>query len=293
VPVEIVVRDDASGDDTVAAVLAAVQARFPSSRAIRVVVVRGEHNLGLGLNFSLALRHTRARWVFNFDADDVSSPERVAATLGAASLVPDAAIAFVGCVNAEMLDELPSFTSLEAGDLGPGRDQPWKCIWAGMAIVRDLIERFGPLGPAVLAHDGYLRARALAVGDEVILDRRLVKRRVHDRNVSRVLLDAADPERLQRSVADHWSLVEDIAALVRNQAICSRTSEPRYRALIDGVIGRWYSLAERGAHSPSRRQRRAVRSLWRRSGRGLGWLRTELGGHLRRRGLLRAPHNDQ
>ena len=125
VPVEIVVRDDASRDGTVAAVVAAIEAGFGNSLATRVTVVRGEQNLGLGLNFRLALRYTRSRWVFNFDADDVSSPERVAATLGAVASVPDAAIAFVGCVNAEILDQLPSFASLEAGDLGPGRDQPW------------------------------------------------------------------------------------------------------------------------------------------------------------------------
>lgn len=286
VPVEIVVRDDASGDDTVAAVLAAVEAGFPGSRAIRVIVVRGEHNLGLGLNFSLALRHTRARWVFNFDADDVSSPERVAATLGAASSVPDAAIAFVGCVNAERLDELPSFASLEAGDLGPGRDQPWTRIGAGMAIVRDLVETFGPLGPAVLAHDHHLRARALALGDEVVLGRRLVKRRVHDRNASHVLLDQGDPVRLGRNVADQWCLVEDIAGIVRALPNAGGAFETRYRALIDDVIRRWYSLAERGRDSPTVHQRRVVRSLWAHSGRGLGWARTEAGGHLRR--FLRA-----
>jgi glycosyltransferase involved in cell wall biosynthesis len=293
VPVEIVVRDDASRDNTVAAAAAAIEARFGNSLATRVSVVRGERNLGLGLNFSLALRHTRSRWVFNFDADDVSSPERVATTLGAVASVPDAAIAFVGCVNAEILDQLPSFARLDAGDLGPGRDQPWRCIGAGMAIDRGLIERLGPLGPAVLAHDHHLRARALAVGEEVILDRRLVKRRVHEQNVTHVLLDTADPKRLQRAVADQWSLIEDIAALVQDPALCSRIAAPRYRALVDGVIGRWYSLAERRPDWTTGRQRAVVRSLWRRSGRGLGWLRTEFGGHLRRRGLLRAPYKAQ
>jgi glycosyltransferase involved in cell wall biosynthesis len=66
-PVELVVVDDGSRDDTTLAVLAQLECR-------RVRVLRHDSNRGLSAARNTGLAHTRAPYVFPLDADDLALP---------------------------------------------------------------------------------------------------------------------------------------------------------------------------------------------------------------------------
>lgn len=282
VPVEVVVRDDASSDGTPERALEAGKGAFARSLATRFVVLRGARNVGLGLNFSLALRETRSRWVFNFDADDLSAPDRVERTLAAIGPQSTAVIAFAGCDQATRIESLPDFDEYSRAVRMPSVLAPGVMIGAAMAIDRCLIEAFGPLGEGVFAHDLHLRLRALALGDTALVDRVLVKRRIHSRNLSHALTKAHSVAQADRLRADLDLLLEDLEALSRLPGVSARFERPAARELLDGVLANWYSAVERGSTFRLSRERARVRRLWPWTSRGFGWLRTELGGVIRR-----------
>lgn len=282
VPVEVVVRDDASSDGTHERAIEAAKAAFPRSLATRFVVLRGARNVGLGLNFSLALRETRSRWVFNFDADDLSAPDRVEGTLAAIGSQSTSVIAFAGCDQAARLESLPGFDEYANAAETPSVLAPSVMIGAAMAIDRCLIEAFGPLGEGVFAHDLHLRTRSLALGDTALVDRILVKRRIHARNLSHALVAARSVAQADRLRADLDLLLEDLEGLLRLPGVPAHFERPAARELLDGVLANWYSAVERGSTFRLSRERARVRRLWPWTSRGFGWLRTELGGVVRR-----------
>jgi len=96
-PVEIVVADDASTDDTVAVVeLFAAGARVP------VCLLEAEHRRGPSRNFEHAIRACAGEFIALADQDDVWLPDKLAMLTGALRSHPRAAYAFS---NATLIDE--------------------------------------------------------------------------------------------------------------------------------------------------------------------------------------------
>lgn len=86
-PLELVVCDDGSTDDTVA-----VLERFAATAPFDVRVVRNETNLGFGANFMKAARLCRGELIAWCDQDDVWAPEKLARCGAAFEADPDAVL---------------------------------------------------------------------------------------------------------------------------------------------------------------------------------------------------------
>lgn len=261
VPFELVVRDDGSTDRTVDVVLAEVAASLPGSLATRVLVLRGLENRGLGYNFTRAVGQCRCEWIFNFDGDDISSPDRVALGLAELSNVADAQVLFARCVEAEDIEDLPGFEDLRAGRLGKGERLRAPIVGATMALRRDLVDRFGPLPDRIVSHDNLLESRALLLGSVVASEVVLVKRRRHPSNLSHAISGAtgvADPRPVQ---ADLVRRLEDLARCVRAMPKAELRADPRARAAIDGMVLRVLHRWALGLGAPGSTGIRALAGL--------------------------------
>ena len=99
-PIELIVADDSSTDDTAAIAgswLARHGDRFTSAR-----LVRGETNVGIAANCNRALRHARGAWLKLVAADDVLLPECIRDHVENALLHPDVSVFFS---RMEVIDE--------------------------------------------------------------------------------------------------------------------------------------------------------------------------------------------
>ena len=86
-PVELVVCDDNSRDDTVA-----VLERFAAQAPFEVRIVRNETNLGFGANFMKASGLCRGDLIAWCDQDDVWAPEKLARCVAAFETDPEAVL---------------------------------------------------------------------------------------------------------------------------------------------------------------------------------------------------------
>ena len=100
-PIEIIVMDDASTDNT-----SEVAKSFP------VRYVRNPLNLGASENFNLGIRLARGEYILHLDADDRLRPEFLAKTASILDIHPDVAIAYThltlfGLFAKEIYDTMP------------------------------------------------------------------------------------------------------------------------------------------------------------------------------------------
>jgi hypothetical protein len=236
VPFELVIRDDGSTDRTVDVVLSTIESSLGDGLATRVVVLRGLVNRGLGYNFTRAVRQCRCEWIFNFDGDDVSSPDRVALGLAEVATMADASALFARCVEAGDIESLPPFEDLRVGRLGTGEPVRAPIVGATMAIRRDVVDRFGPLPDRIVSHDNLLETRALLVGSVLQSDAVIVKRRKHEFNISRTIAGASAATDQERVQADLVRRLDDLARCVRSMPAAGLRADPRARATIDGMV---------------------------------------------------------
>lgn len=262
VPFELVIRDDASRDDTVARAREALAVNVEAGAATAITLLAGGVHRGLSLGFALAARATTARWIFNFDGDDVSAPERVARTLAALAAEPEARIAYARCVNGHDLAALPDFARVAAGEHGSGWVQPDCRVGATLAVDRVVLECFGPLRAGVLAHDAHLRARALLLGGELTVGALLVKRLVHPLSISETLLAEPTPARLAARHHDARQRLIDIVATAPIAPDWAAATNTGFRHEVANQLAGWYALlARRGA--PAAADLALGRALWR------------------------------
>jgi glycosyltransferase involved in cell wall biosynthesis len=242
VPFELVVRDDGSTDASVDVALTEVNRSLPGSLASRVLVMRGRENRGLGFNFTRAVEQCRCEWIFNFDGDDISSPDRIALSLAKIAASPDASALFAGCIHSETIESLPSFEDLRGGHLGGGVPIA-PGLGATMAVRRDLMMRFGPLPDRIVSHDHLLAARAIIISRIARLDTIVVKRRWHATNITRRVWGAAEH---RRSIDSHRDLLLRIEDFANSLDICVRSGvalgpevPPVAQALVLATINEW------------------------------------------------------
>ena len=166
-PVEVLLSDDASPDDTFDKMQAAASVYTGPHQ---VVVRRNARNLGIGEHYNEVMRAARGRLIVMMAGDDISTPDRVARTAAAWD------------ASGERLDLIAShlhdmghggedFGILRVDDLADwktlddwARRRPY-IVGASHAFTRRLFERFGPLGPQVAYEDQVNTLRALLMGD--------------------------------------------------------------------------------------------------------------------------------
>ena len=208
-PLEILISDDASTDDTFGAMQAAVAGyRGPH----RIVLNRNPANLGIGAHLSQLVAMSRGELLFVAAGDDVSLPQRcervVESWLASGRRLDLIASALVD-TDAGGTDH----ATITPSDLGAYRNaadlvaRPPHLVGAAQAWTRRVFNRFGPLPSGVVAEDLIMVFRAVVSGGGMTLAEPLVRYRRGGLSSRRRALSAAHVIERWRANSRH-SLVE-------------------------------------------------------------------------------------
>jgi glycosyltransferase involved in cell wall biosynthesis len=178
-PLEIVLSDDASSDDTFAELQAAANAyRGPH----RVRVRRNPVNLGIGAHYNQLIAETSGALIVTAAGDDISVPHRVQRLVQAW----DASRQRVDLIASDCIEMAPDGkldALIENDDLATLTLERWVrtapySVGATHAFTRRLMERFGPFIEDVWYEDRIMVLRALLSGGGVTIREPLVHYRV-------------------------------------------------------------------------------------------------------------------
>ena len=174
-PLEIVLSDDASVDNTFVELVAAAQAyRGPH----RVRVRRNPVNLGIGAHYNRLLEETRGELLVTAAGDDFSLPHRVQRLAQAW----DATRQKADLIASHFIDMAPDGTlgaHVVTDDLGALTFDAWcvkrpYTVGATHAFTRRMMERFGPFIDNVWYEDPVMALRALTTGGCITVPEALV-----------------------------------------------------------------------------------------------------------------------
>lgn len=192
-PLQILISDDASPDDTYAAMQGAI-AGYQGPHD--VLLIRSPRNLGIGAHLSALAARARGELLFVAAGDDVSLPNRVEATMRA-WLEHDRRPDLIAAALIDLDGQGREHGLIRPSDLGRWRGiDDWLAerphvIGAAQAWTRRLIERFGPLPEGTVAEDLVMVFRALLAGGAITLDQALVRYRRGGLSARRRALSAA------------------------------------------------------------------------------------------------------
>lgn len=179
VPLEILISDDASTDDTWDAIERTV-AGYAGPH--RLVLNRNSMNLGIGAHISKMVALSHGELLFVAAGDDISLPQRCARVVDAwlaADRRPD-------LISTHLIDLDPqgqTHATISPTDLGTYRDaadwlaRPPHVIGAAQAWTRRVFDRFGPLPTGAVAEDWLMVFRAIVSGGAITLAEPLVQYR--------------------------------------------------------------------------------------------------------------------
>ena len=167
---EIVVSDDASGDDTFAVMQHAI-AGYAGPH--RIVLNRNPANLGIGGNLNRMVELSSGELLFVTAGDDVSLPTRcervVQAWLASGRQLDLIAGALIDIDQHGMQHATVTPTDLSNyRNAGDWLREPPHVIGAAQAWTRRLYDRFGPLPAATMGEDRLMVFRAIAGGGGAI-----------------------------------------------------------------------------------------------------------------------------
>lgn len=208
-PLEVLISDDASSDDTFSAMQAAVAAyRGPH----RVLLNRNPSNLGIGAHLSHLVSISHGELLFVAAGDDVSLPqrcERVVAAWLAADKQPD----LIASALVDLDADGKTHATITPSDLASYRNaadwiaRPPHVVGAAQAWTRRLFDRFGALPGGVVAEDLIMVFRAIVSGGALTLAEPLVRYRRGGLSGRRRAMSAAQVVERWRRNSRH-SLVE-------------------------------------------------------------------------------------
>lgn len=178
-PLEIIVSDDASGDDTYGAMQAAL-AGYAGPH--RVVLNRNPVNLGIGAHLSHLVTLSHGELLFVAAGDDVSLPQRCERVVDA-WLASERRLDLVASALVDIDAAGGAHATIVPTDLSGYRDaadwlaRPPHVVGAAQAWTRRVFERFGPLPAGVVAEDLIMALRAIMSGGATTLAEPLVRYR--------------------------------------------------------------------------------------------------------------------
>lgn len=186
-PLEIVLSDDGSTDDTFE-IMKAMVAAYEGPH--RVLLNRNNKNLGIGSQINAAVRMTTGRLVVLANGDDISHPDRISRTVAMWQAQDESRAMGVwsalrqidenGEPLSRVMDCQVDLSSLEAGV----KNRFGGVHAASLAVDRSVFEAFGPLPDNLILEDCALFARAVLLGPVRYSERPWVDYRVHSENIS-------------------------------------------------------------------------------------------------------------
>ena len=183
-PCQVVVYDDASGDDS-----RGVIERWIAAHRVAASVQFSTHNVGTTQALRLAASMSVGDYLIVAASDDISDPARGKAILDALEASPHMVYGGFSDVtsigpNGAMLDpeDRPNFVD---PDLSAERIAAHfsGLLGASSFYHRDVFLRFGPLSKGILHEDMVLNFRAALLGHLIFLPNKLVRYRQHQANV--------------------------------------------------------------------------------------------------------------
>jgi glycosyltransferase involved in cell wall biosynthesis len=236
-PLEILISDDASPDNTFEIILEAV-AEYNGPH--RLIVNRNETNMGLCAHVAKAVTMTKGEWLVATAGDDISSPNRCEKLVEAACARERVSLVTSGWT--EMMEngvsiETPLPRRFADGRIDLWGDHKWCARFMRGSSVgvhgatsmwsRRLIEAFDQIASDVAAEDAVMSFRAYLTGDVAYLPDRLVRYRRHSSNLCGSVHD-------DQEVAEHKA----IAFEKRNSATLRQMREDfeKYRVHLDNPM---------------------------------------------------------
>ncbi len=199
-PLEIIISDDASTDDTWVAVERAV-AGYDGPH--RLVLNRNPTNLGIGAHIDKMVALSHGELLFIAAGDDISLPRRCARVVDA-WLAADRRPDLISSNLIDLDEQGRPHATITPTDLSTYRDaadwlaRPPHVIGAAQAWTRRVFDRFGPLPAGTVAEDRLMVFRAIVSGGAITLPEPLVqyrrggtsrrRRALHAQDVTRRLL---------------------------------------------------------------------------------------------------------
>lgn len=178
-PIEIILSDDGSPDDTFDRMKAHAAAyRGPHHITLR----RNEPNLGVGAHFNAVMQAARGELVVFMAGDDISLPHRVA-RIAEVWRISQQRLDLIACDLVDMAYDGAELGITRVDDLSKWPDiHAWArqrphVVGAGHAYTRRLFERFGPLGAGVVHEDQVMTMRAICSGGAATIAEPLVRYR--------------------------------------------------------------------------------------------------------------------
>ncbi|MCK9506405.1 MAG: glycosyltransferase [Porticoccaceae bacterium] len=204
-PLEIIVSDDCSDDDT----WQVIQQTLREHRGSHSILARrNERNMGISQHINEVWHYCSGDWIVASAGDDISLPERVESIMQVASA--NKAVKLVQSWVQEIDAEGHPLDVNGLGcDCAPGalrlygledriRGATYHPHGAAMAYSRDLVDRFSPLPEGVIFEDNIVNLRAELLGSAAVLARPLVKHRNHPGQVTRIAGIANEKKARQR-----------------------------------------------------------------------------------------------
>lgn len=178
-PLEIIVSDDASADDTFSVMQSALAGyRGPH----RVVLNRNPVNLGIGAHLSQLVAMSGGELLFVAAGDDVSLPRRCERVIKA-WLASNKRLDLIASALVDTDAAGADHATIAPSDLATYRNaanliaRPPHVIGAAQAWTRRVFDRFGPLPAGVVAEDLIMVFRAIVSGGALTLAEPLVRYR--------------------------------------------------------------------------------------------------------------------
>jgi glycosyltransferase involved in cell wall biosynthesis len=202
-PDELVVRDDASTDDTVS-----ILRDFAASAPFPVSVVVGDSRLGSAQSVVAAAEQTTADLLLFADQGDVWRPEKVGTIAARHEVGASRAYFHDLAVHSDTGGELaPSFYRLLAAH---GFAPPVSIEGCSMAVTREFLDTWGwPPPESHVRHDFWVALLGSAYGQRRYLDEVLADHRIHEADAS-----AWVPTERSRVFTHSWDDVSDIDVLI-------------------------------------------------------------------------------
>lgn len=214
-PLEIVLSDDASSDDTYAQLCAVAQAyRGPHHVRAR----RNPANLGIGAHYNRLIDETHGDLLVTAAGDDISLPQRVERLVAAwraggerAELIASDCISLApdGTLGARIVNDDLALCSVD----GWCRRRPFT-VGATHAFTRRMMQRFGPFVPDLWYEDIVMGLRAIMTGGALTVPEALVHYR--SGGSSRPMLAANGAELVARARRQNRRVLAEIEQHTRD-----------------------------------------------------------------------------